>query len=258
MPEYSLYLKTVQSSNIKTLFEVLKEVLLGDINMIFSKENVKVVELNQNKLAMVFLNLCSDAFEQYSCEKEIHVGLNTTNFYKIIKIAKNSDAISFFIEKGKEDYLGIRMENRDDNKIFESKVPLLDIGSPVIEIPKLEYPSVITLPSIKFQKYIKDLNSLGTDCALNIMSVGQQLIFSCKGDFSENKAIIGESQDTTFKTINDLDIIQGTFSLKFLILFTKATSLCQTVQIYMKNDFSIILEYSVGSLGSLRFILSPC
>ena len=54
MVEYSLYLKTVQSSNIKTLFEVLKEVLLGDINMIFTKESVKVVELNQNKNDFVF------------------------------------------------------------------------------------------------------------------------------------------------------------------------------------------------------------
>lgn len=258
MKGYSLFLKTVQSSNIKTLFEVLKEVLLGDINMIFTRENVKVVELNQNKMAMVYLNLQSEAFEQYYCEKEIHVGINTTNFYKIIKIAKNSDTVSFFIDEKSEDYLHIRLENRDDNKIFESKVPLLDIGSPLIEIPKLEYPSVISLPSVKFQKYIKDLNSLGTDCVLNIMSVGQQLIFSCKGDFSDNKAVIGESQDTTFDSVNEHQIIQGSFSLKFLILFTKATSLCQTVQIYLKNDFSIILEYNVGSLGSLRFILSPC
>jgi proliferating cell nuclear antigen len=255
--QYILNLKTVQSSNIKTLFEVLKEVLLGDINMIFTPNNIKVVEMNESRMAMVYLNLQSEAFEQYHCEREIHVGLNTTNFYKIIKIAKNSDTISFFIDKDQEDFLGIRMENRDDNRIFEAKIPLLDIGSPIMEIPKLEYPTVISLPSVKFQKYIKDLNSLGTDCKLDITSVGQQLTFSCRGDFSENKAIFGNSDDTKFDNETPFDVIQGTFSLKFLILFTKATSLCQTVQIYMKNDFSIILEYCVGSLGSLRFILSP-
>ena len=255
--KYVLNLKTVQSSNIKTLFEVLKEVLLGDINIIFTPDSVKVVEMNDSRMAMVYLNLQSEAFEQYHCEKEIHVGLNTTNFYKVIKIAKNSDTISFFIEKNKEEFLGVKMENMDDNRVFESRIPLLDIGSPVMEIPKLEYPTVISLPSVKFQKYIKDLNSLGTDCRLDITSVGQQLTFSCKGDFSDNKAVFGNSDDTNFNNNNSFEVIQGTFSLKFLILFTKATSLCQTVQIYMKNDFSIILEYCVGSLGSLRFILSP-
>lgn len=255
--KYILDLKTVQSSNIKILFEVLKEVLLGDINLIFTPDNIKVVEMNDSRVAMVYLNLKSEAFEHYYCEREINVGLNTTNFFKIIKIAKNSDTISFFIERNREDVLGIRMENSEDNRVFESRVSLLDIPLVSLEIPKLEFPSVISLPSIKFQKYIKDLNSLGTDCVLEITSVGQQLTFKCEGDFSENKAIFGNSTDTNFAIDNDTEIIQGRFLLKFLILFTKATSLCQTLHIYLKNDYSIILEYTVGSLGSLRFILSP-
>lgn len=254
---YILDLKTVQSSNIKILFEVLKEVLLGDINLIFTPDSIKVVEMNDSRVAMVYLNLKSEAFEHYYCEREVNVGLNTTNFYKIIKIAKNSDTISFFIEKNREDMLGIRMENSEDNRVFESRISLLDIPLTTLEIPKLEFPSVISLPSVKFQKYIKDLNSLGTDCVLEITSVGQQLTFKCLGDFSENKAIFGNSNDTNFDVNNDMEIIQGKFLLKFLILFTKATSLCQTLHIYLKNDYSIILEYTVGSLGSLRFILSP-
>lgn len=255
--KYILDLKTVQSNNIKILFEVLKEVLLGDINLIFTPTCIKVVEMNESKVAMVYLNLKSEAFEHYYCEKEINVGLNTTNFYKIIKISKNSDTVCFFIERDCDTVLGIRMENSEDNRAFESKISLLDVPLTCLEIPKLEFPSVISLPSVKFQKYIKDLNSLGADCVLEITSVGQQLTFKCIGDFSENKAIFGNSMDTQFDIENDNEIIQGRFMLKFLLLFTKATSLCQAVHIYLKNDYSIILEYTVGSLGSLRFILSP-
>lgn len=255
--KYLLDLKTVQSSNIKILFEVLKEVLLGDINIIFTPENVKVVEMNVNGTAIVYLNLKSEAFEYYHCEKETVVGVNTTNFYKIIKIAKNTDTISFFIEKKNQDFLGVRMENSEDNRVFESNIPLLDIPVTSLEIPKIEFPSIISLPSVKFQKYIKDLNSLGTDCVLEITSVNQQLSFSCNGEFSKNKAIFGNSNDTKFNNNSDFEIIQGRFPLKFMILFTKATSLCQTVHMYLKNDYSLILEYTVGGLGSLRFILSP-
>lgn len=255
--QYILELKTVQSSNLKILFEVLKEVLLGDINLIFTPNNIKVVEMNVNGVAIVYLNLKSEAFEHYHCTREIIVGINTTNFYKIIKIAKNTDTISFYIDKNAEDYLNVKLENSEDNRIFESKVPLLDIPLTTLEIPKIEFSSIISLPSVKFQKYIKDLNSLGTDCVLEITSVNQQLTFKCNGEFSKNKAVFGHSEDTTFNNIENSEIIQGKFPIKFMILFTKATSLCQTVHIYLKNDFSLILEYRVGSLGSLRFILSP-
>jgi proliferating cell nuclear antigen len=255
--KYILDLKTVQSNNIRVLFEVLKEVLLADMNLIFTPTCIKVIELNASREGMVYLNLKSEAFEHYYCEKEINVGLNTTNFYKIIKISKNTDTVSFFIERENDTVLGVKMENSDDNRLFESRVPLLDVPLNRLEIPKLEFPSVISLPSSKFQKYIKDLNSLGTDCVVEITSVGQQLTFKCIGEFSENKAIFGTSAETTFNVDNDLEIIQGRFALKFLLLFTKATNLCNVVHIYLKNDYSIILEYTVGSLGSLRFILSP-
>jgi proliferating cell nuclear antigen len=255
--KYILDLKTVQSNNIKVLFEVLKEVLLADMNLIFTPTSIKVIELNASGEGMVYLNLKSEAFEHYYCEREINVGLNTTNFYKIIKISKNTDTVSFFIERNNDTMLGVRMENSDDNRLFESRVPLLDVPLKRLVIPKLEFPSVISLPSSKFQKYIKDLNSLGVDCIVEITSVGQQLMFKCIGEFSENKAIFGASADNTFKVDSDQEIIQSRFSLKFLLLFTKATNLCNVVHIYLKNDYSIILEYTVGSLGSLRLILSP-
>lgn len=255
--KYILEFKTVQSNNIRVLFEVLKEVLLSDMNLIFTPTSIKVIELNASREGLVYLNLNSDAFEHYYCEKEINVGLNTTNFYKIIKISKNTDTVSFFIERDNDTMLGVKMENSDDNRLFESRMPLLDVPLNRLEIPKLEFPSVISLPSNKFQKYIKDLSSLGLDCIVEITSVGQQLIFKCIGEFSENKAIFGASSETTFNVDNDNEIIQGRFALKFLLLFTKATNLCNVVHIYLKNDYSIILEYTVGSLGSLRFILSP-
>jgi proliferating cell nuclear antigen len=256
MTDYILEIKTVQSNNIKILFEVLKEVLLGDINIIFTPEVIKIMEVDGSETAIVNMTLQSEAFESYYCESKIIVGINTNMFYKIIKIAQKNDVISLFISRGKKSELGIRLENNEDNRVFESKINLLDVPVKILEIPKKEFDSVIDLPSIKFQRYIKNLNSLGLDCILNVSSVGQQIIFSCKGDFSFNKIIIGESEYNTFIGSSD-EVIQGNFYLKFLILFTKATSLSSTVRIYIENDFPMILEYSVGSLGKLKFILAP-
>ncbi|HEY9703731.1 MAG TPA: proliferating cell nuclear antigen (pcna) [Allocoleopsis sp.] len=253
-----LDIKSVQSNNIKILFEVLKEVLVTDINLIFTPTHIKAIEKDGKEKAMVHLYLESSAFEHYYCEKEkITVGINTTNFFKIIKNATPNDVISFYIERNKEDFIVIRKENSEESKISESKLKILDIHCDYTEkLHPVEFESEISMPSTKFQKYMKELKSLGLDPILEIKSIGQQIIFSCIGDFSDNKIALGNSENVKFEK-NSKTIIQGMFSLNFLILFTKATNLCQTVHLYMKNDSPLFLKYTVGNLGCLKFILKP-
>ena len=56
---------------------------------------------------------------------------------------------------------------------------------------------------------------------------------------------------------NKDDIIQGNFSLKYLVLFTKCTNLSNTVELYLKNDYPLIIKYTVASLGNIKLCLSP-
>lgn len=255
MEKFILELQSVQSSNLRILFEVLKDVLLTDINIVFMPDGIKIVELDGGETCLIHLVLEKKAFEVYNCTKKIVVGVNSNNFYKIIKTAKNSDTISFFVSENDPSSFRIRMENSEKNRMFESVIRLLDVPYSNHEIPDVEFESVIVLPSVEFQKICKDMNSLGIGNRVEIKSIGEQLIFCYKGDFSEQRIVLGKC-DSTHSSSSNNSIIQGVFNLKFLLLFTKATNLCNAVSIYLKNDYPLILEYSVGSLGSLRFILS--
>ena len=53
------------------------------------------------------------------------------------------------------------------------------------------------------------------------------------------------------------DIVQGNFFLKHLVLFTKCTSLCSDISLYLKNDYPIIVEYNVAGLGEIKLALAP-
>ena len=53
------------------------------------------------------------------------------------------------------------------------------------------------------------------------------------------------------------EIVQGVFSIKHLVLFTKCTNLCSTMELYLKNDYPLIIRYDVSSLGSIRLALAP-
>lgn len=46
-------------------------------------------------------------------------------------------------------------------------------------------------------------------------------------------------------------------SLKFLTSFTKATALSASVTLEMMEDVPMLVEYSLGELGYLRFYLAP-
>jgi proliferating cell nuclear antigen len=92
-----------------------------------------------------------------------------------------------------------------------------------------------------------------------IKSVGSQLIFSCKGEFAQQETIIGEANNglSFVKASLDNNIIQGYYNLKHLVLFTKCSNLCNSIEIYMKNNFPIVIKFAVGSIGNLTLALAP-
>ena len=45
--------------------------------------------------------------------------------------------------------------------------------------------------------------------------------------------------------------------LKFLLIFTKCTNLCNQVTLFLKNDYPIILTYQIANLGEIKLVLSP-
>lgn len=46
------------------------------------------------------------------------------------------------------------------------------------------------------------------------------------------------------------------FCIASLQLFTKATTLCQNVRLLLDKDFPAVIEYDVGTMGKLRFVLA--
>ena len=112
------------------------------------------------------------------------------------------------------------------------------------------------MPSQDFQKICRDMHNLSD--TIEIKSVGQQLIFSCNGDFASQETIHGETQSgISFLKSTNNEVIQGYYNLKHLVLFTKCTNLCNSIELYMKNDFPIVIQFIVGSLGTLKLALAP-
>ena len=255
-PDHILDIKTVQSIAIKILCEALKE-LLTDSNLIFDNDGIKLIAMDSTKSVLIFLKLDSSKFESYYCKERIKIGINFLNLFKLIKTINNTDTITFFIHKNDTNKLGIKINNSEKNIETTYYLNLLDINNDDITIPPAEFETELTMPSQDFQKLIRDMINIGEEC--EIKSYSKSLVFNCLGDFASQSTILNETQDGLqfINNCEDDSLVQGIFSLKYLSLFTKCTNLCNQIQLFIKNDYPLIIQYSIASLGIIKLCLAP-
>ena len=252
---YILEIKTIQASTIKSVIDAMKEILM-DVNLEFDENGMKIVALDNTHIVLIHLKLHAEKFESYYCMKKLYVGINMLKFHMLIKTIQNGDILSLFIHKDDPNILGITIENNEKNVKTTYKLSMLDIDVVNVDIPPADFNTIITMPSAYLQKIIRDMHNLAE--YIEIKNIGGKLILSCQGEFCCQETILAtETQNIQIKNNeNTQEIIQGIFSLKYLSIFTKCTNLCSTVEIYLKNAYPIILQYSIASMGSVKLCLA--
>ena len=258
-----LTIKTVQIAPFRILMTALKDILL-DTNIVFTKDGIKIINMDKTHTILVHLNLKSENFEFYQCNYEkIIIAVNMIHLFKLINSIDNDDTLTIYIEK--DDYndgvvseLGLKFENGDIKQSKIQKLKLIEPDEEELELPDIKYSSVINMPSCDFQKIIRDLANISEK--LEIKSVGDELIFKCCGQYA--KAEIRRSETSANNSMQFLqkqnpdDIIQGEFSLKNLVYFIKCTNLCSQIEIFLKNNKPLIVKYNVASLGEIKLCLA--
>ena len=207
-------LVTIQASAFKSTFEVLKDIL-NDVNIYFRPDGMYVVTLDTARTSLIDMYLSADNFEEYHCDQEeIIAGINISNTFKLLKTITNNDVLKMAINS--KEYMDIEIisETKKTNSKFQLK--LLDINESRIEVPDVAMTTITTLPSADFQRLCRDMSNIGTD--IEICRESKNIHLKCEGDFA--------NQETTIECPDESPKITGLYSLKYLNIFTKATSMC--------------------------------
>jgi len=260
-----LTIKTVQISPFRTLMTALKDILL-ETNMVFTSEGIKIINMDKSHTILAHLFLKSENFELYECNKsKIIIGVNMFHLFKLINTIDNDDTLTIYIENndyndGIVQYLGLKFENGDIKQQKIQKLKLIEPEMEELEVPDVKFSSVINLPSVDFQKIIRDLSCISDKIEIKSVTThnSAELIFKCKGGFA-NAEIRRAENDGTMEFIQKQEhckIIQGEFSLKNLSYFIKCTNLCSQIELYLENDLPLIVKYNVASLGEIKLCLA--
>jgi proliferating cell nuclear antigen len=237
-------LVTVQASAIKSTFEVLKDIL-NDVTIYFKPSGMYLVTLDTARTSLIDMCLPAENFEEYSCDNDIDTGVNITNVYKLLKTITSNDVLIISINC--KEYMNIEIHSEQKKTCTKFALKLLDINENQIEVPKMTMTMNTPIPSVDFQRICRDMANIGED--IEIVRSGHSLTFTCRGDFAD--------QETVIQCTEESPTMSGMYSLRYMNIFTKATSMCATVQIMQEeqNRF-LILKYNVANLGELKFYLA--
>lgn len=250
-------IRTVQSGAFRTLIEGLKEILV-EANIEFDKNGIRIIDVDETHVVLTYLKLEAKNFEYFYCPNQYILGVNMIYLFKLIKTLSNTDSLTLFLPASNPNRLGIKAENAEKNTVNTWHMKLFDANVNRIEMPNTQFTTIINMPSADFQKICRDFNQLAEK--LEITSSGTDLVFRCIGDFVDGETVIlSGNQGGSVKVQNATaaaEIVQGIYELKYLTMFTKCTNLCPSIELYLKNDYPLILRYMVANLGEIRLVLA--
>ena len=247
-------LKTVQATALKSLIELLKDVL-SDVNVTVTPGvGLKLLAMDSSKVSMIHCELDAVNFESFYCKEPIVLGLNMTSLFKLIKSVTSNDVLCMHVRSADRHELGIRIDSNDRKSTTRYSLKLLDIDEDVITVPRLKMDSTISLNSADFRGLMGDMSAIGNSCKFRLE--GTNLTLSCAGDFARQETTLQMSSDEVDGQSEDL-VIENTYAIRYLNLFSKSSSLCTQVSLCLRQSFPLLISYSVANLGRLRFLLAP-
>jgi len=222
---------------------------------------VVVKEVNKTGKILVYMRLDADKFDVYKYnykKNKLTLGIDIGNLLKCLKCMSHFDTMTWIVDDEDINKLVIILESTERKEKKTFKLNLMDIEDETYDITPIQFPYLISLPSQDFHKYCKDMAS-STE-KIEIKATSKKLYFAGKGGIGNIEFEVGETNgglSIVSTTSNTNEIVQGLFELKFLLIFTKCTSLCNQVLLFLKNDYPIIVTYQVAALGEIKLVLSP-
>jgi proliferating cell nuclear antigen PCNA len=249
---------------IKNLLEVIKP-FIKETNLIFDSTGIKISSTDKSGLNYTYIKLNASEFEFYHCPERHIVGIDTILFFKSIKSTTRSDTITFYMDRDNDFFLGIKLSDSSGCKVKDYKLPILDLEEKVFDIDTVPHDISLNMSALQFQQIIKDIHMISGD-KVEIQCINKQITFesidgsanikiSLQETPKEDVQKIYEDKQITFNKFLENNIFQGKYKVSYLMNFTKASHLCETINIYLANDKPLFLEYSIADLGTITFIL---
>ncbi|KAK9511553.1 hypothetical protein O3M35_000187 [Rhynocoris fuscipes] len=249
--------RLVQCSMLKKVLEAIKE-LLNEATFDCSDAGIQLQAMDNSHVSLVSLNLRSDGFDKYRCDRNISMGINLASMLKIMKCAGNDDVLTIKAQDNADNVM-FMFESQNQEKVSDYDMKLINLDQEHLGIPETDYSCIIKLPSQEFARICRDLSQFGESVIISCTKEGVK--FSAAGDVGAANIKLAQTANVDKEeeavTIEMQEPVTLTFACRYLNSFTKATPLSPQVQLSMSADVPLVVEYKIGDFGHIRYYLAP-
>ncbi|RKO94690.1 proliferating cell nuclear antigen, N-terminal domain-containing protein [Blyttiomyces helicus] len=264
---------------LKKLIDIIKDkdhLVHGCLTV--DEKGICLQSMDATHVALVDIFIKNTLADTYECLSPCQLGIDFDTFHKILECSDMSSSTKCTIKytANHPDRLKISFTSSDQtsvrkkSKISKFDMKILDIESSNIEIPEsVNHSAVQNVEAETVQKIFKDLSVFSDDVL--IKRQGQALAFSSHSDSSADATFsfdISDEDDYFGQTVmvekerlNDTGSINDTsveaiFSLKYLIWFSKAATLCPYVTLAFDQSQPLLMQFE-DPFFCLKFFLAP-
>lgn len=219
---------------------------------------IRILRLTEDKSILIKLNLDASNFEYFRCdEPKITIGIDMHHFHALLKMINDDYPMILYMNRDDRSILYIRSFNETDENSEETdiEISLMEITNLEMPIPQTTFQNKITMASDKFHTICKHLNNNST--FVEITSINNEILFRGQNEGGKVTMSYKDANFNNKKKNKAEQVVQGMYELRNLMVFSKCNKLCNTIDIYLKNDFPLVLVISVATLGKMYVFLSP-
>lgn len=250
------YAKLNESSNFKKLIESIKDIV-SEINLEISSNGINLQAMDSSHVALVTVNLLSEGFQEFKCDKTMNLGIQVGNLWKLMKCGSNDDSLILKSESDSSQ-LNIRFENKKMKKACDLNLNLITIDTEHLNIPQTSYGSTVIMSSSEFSRLTKELYAISE--TVNIETSQTAVIFSVSNEQVNGSIKLDANDSSSQEEMTIVKVeepVNLNFALRYLNMFTKATTLTDQVWLSLSTEYPLRVEYKLGGLGSLNYYLAP-
>ncbi|CAK0785120.1 hypothetical protein CVIRNUC_008326 [Coccomyxa viridis] len=249
--------RLTQGVLLRKLLDSMKD-LVQDANFDCSSTGFALQAMDSSHVSLIHMQLRSDGFEHFRCDRNLSMGVSLNNMAKILKCMGNDDILTMKAED-QGDSVTFMFEAASQERISDFELKLMDIDSEQLGIPDTEYAATIKMPSTEFARICKDLSTIGDTVLIGVTKDGVR--FSTQGDIGSANVTLRQHTNADRPEDNVVIDMQEpvalTFALRYLNSFAKATPLASQVLVSMSKELPVVVKYQMGDIGHISYYLAP-
>jgi proliferating cell nuclear antigen PCNA len=225
-----------------------------------SGAGIRILTTTKDRNILVNMKLDAENFDVFYCRRpKLTIGMDLNYLHSFLASISNEGMITFCMDEDNINILNIKGISDKNNEQVDLYINLLDITDEKVNINSIKPVTFDAMVSISSQKFHKMCKNLGANSTyVEIRSIGTQISFTGRGECGKITINLTDTDESLKIKSNDVtNVVQGVYELKALTLFTKCNTLCPNIDMFMKNNFPLVLKITVASLGRVFFFCTP-